>query len=98
MPDWMTRLWSDKPSTLDGSGSSDVDGDLLTYQWSIAELPSGSNTTLADSATVMPSFEIDRPGTYTLQLIVNDGTVDSDPDTVNFHHHQLTPGGRCRIG
>jgi cysteine-rich repeat protein len=32
----------------------------------------------------MPSFEIDRPGTYTLQLIVNDGMVDSDPDTVNI--------------
>ncbi len=69
---------------LSGSGSSDVDGDQLNYRWSFVNSPSGTSTTLSDSTTVMPSFEIDRPGTYTLQLIVNDGTVDSNPDTVNI--------------
>ena len=29
-----------------------------------------------------PSFIVDRPGTFVVQLIVNDGTVNSAPDTV----------------
>ena len=32
----------------------------------------------------MPSFVVDRPGTYVAQLIVNDGTVNSAPDTVTI--------------
>jgi hypothetical protein len=31
---------------------------------------------------VSPTFTVDRDGTYTAQLIVNDGTVSSAPDTV----------------
>lgn len=32
---------------------------------------------------VHPSFMVDVVGTYVVQLIVNDGTVDSGPNTVN---------------
>ena len=32
----------------------------------------------------MPTFVADRPGSYELRLIVNDGTVDSAPDTVTI--------------
>lgn len=67
---------------FDGSGSSDVDGDLLTYHWALTAQPRGSTATLSDPEAVQPTFTIDQPGTYTAQLIVNDGTVDSDPVTV----------------
>ena len=69
--------------TLDGSASSDVDGDMLTYSWSFLLVPQGSGATLPDATVVNPSFNIDKLGDYVLQLIVNDGTVDSDPDTVS---------------
>jgi PKD repeat protein len=67
---------------LDGFRSSDPDGDALTYEWSIITRPAGSTTNLQTSTVMRPSFILDRPGAYTLQLIVSDGQVDSDPDTV----------------
>jgi hypothetical protein len=69
---------------LDGSGSSDVDGDPLTFSWSLTSVPPGSSATLSDPTAVMPVFVVDRPGTYVAQLIVNDGTVNSAPDTVTI--------------
>ena len=66
---------------LDGSGSSDVDGDTLTYLWAFTVVPAGSLVTLSDAGVVNPTFGPDLPGQYVVQLIVHDGTVDSDPDT-----------------
>ena len=68
--------------SLDGSGSSDADGDSLTFYWSFIEMPLGSTTTLSDPTAVTPTFMVDKAGTYEVQLIVNDGTYDSEPDTV----------------
>ena len=70
--------------TLDGSESSDVDGNILIFSWSFTARPPGSAAVLSDSAAVKPAFTIDMPGTYVVQLIVNDGTVDSAPDTVTI--------------
>jgi hypothetical protein len=68
--------------TLDGSGSTDVDGDLLTYEWALTTAPNGSTATVSDAHAVRPTFVLDFPGTYVAQLIVHDGTVPSIPDTV----------------
>ena len=70
--------------TLDGSGSSDVDGDPLTYSWSILTKPAGSTAALSDPTAAKPTFVIDKAGTYIVQLTVNDGKVNSAPDTVNI--------------
>jgi hypothetical protein len=71
-----------RPVVLDGSASSDVDGDSLTYRWSILSKPAGSDASLNDTAIVRPEITVDLSGSYVVQLIVNDGTVDSEPDTV----------------
>ena len=70
--------------TLDGSKSSDLDGDPLAYKWSFKSVPSGSAATLSALSAVNPTFVVDKPGTYVAQLIVNDGKVDSPPDTVTI--------------
>ena len=70
--------------TLDGNASSDVDGDHLTYSWSLTTRPPGSSATLSDPTIFNPTFVVDRFGTYVAQLIVNDGTVNSLPDTVTI--------------
>jgi len=79
--------------SLDGSGSTDVDGDPLTYQWSFSSRPGGSGATLSDTSAVNPTFEVDVAGDYVVQLIVNDGTVDSDPDTTSIAGVQGGDGG-----
>jgi hypothetical protein len=76
--------------TLDGSGSTDVDGDALTYSWSLTS-PTGSRAVLSGTTGINPSFTIDVQGTYTAQLIVNDGTVNSVADTVNISTDNTAP-------
>jgi len=70
--------------TLDGAASSDADNDPLTYQWSLSSAPAGSTAALSDATAISPAFTADLAGTYILQLIVNDGTLDSLPDTVTI--------------
>lgn len=77
--------------TLDGSASGDADGDSLTYLWTFDELPGGSAASLSDPTAVNPSFEVDAPGTYTLNLVVNDGLVESAPDTVAVSTEDTAP-------
>lgn len=68
--------------TLDGSASSDVNSDTLTYSWSIEEKPTGSTASLSDASLVNPSFTADIVGDYVFQLTVNDGTLQSVADSV----------------
>lgn len=70
--------------TLDGTASSDVDGDPLSFRWSLTTKPQDSATFLTDETTAQPSIVVDQPGTYVVQLLVNDGIADSAPDTVTI--------------
>src|SRR5579859_1134478 len=76
---------------LDGSGSTDVDGDTLTYRWAILSAPTGSTATLSSATVVNPTFVPDMLGTYIVQLIVNDGTVDSQPKNVTISTDDVPP-------
>src|SRR5207244_3603883 len=60
---------------LNGSASTDVDGDQLSYHWSLLSVPAGSSATLSDAAAVNPTFFADQLGDYIVQLIVNDGAL-----------------------
>src|SRR5690606_23985681 len=69
---------------LDGSGSFDPDGDALSHTWRLTRVPLGSRAALDDPSAVAPSFTTDREGIYEARLVVNDGRVDSAPDTVTI--------------
>ncbi|MGH1487068.1 MAG: PKD domain-containing protein [Cellvibrionaceae bacterium] len=77
---------------LDGSGSRDDDGDTLTFQWSLLSKPDNSLTTLINITAEKPTLQnIDQYGDYVVQLIVNDGTENSDPETALISSENLKP-------
>ena len=63
--------------TLDGTSSSDANGDTLNYKWSLLYKPTNSLATLLSSSTSKPTFTADTAGTYVASLVVNDGQIDS---------------------
>ncbi len=77
--------------SLSGAGSSDIDGDLLTYTWSVLNAPAGSTSQIGSSESVSASFEPDLLGQYTIQLVVNDGFSDSDPDVMTIDSSNVAP-------
>ena len=68
--------------TLDGSGSYDPDGDSLTYKWTWND---------DTAAGVNPTIELPL-GTTTITLVVNDGNLDSLPDSVDIIVLKLEEG------
>ena len=60
---------------LDGSGSSDPDGDLpLRFSWTLAARPDGSAAALASTDAVQSSLHLDAPGVYSVLLSAFDST------------------------
>ncbi len=80
--------------TLDGTASSDADLDPLTYRWALISVPQGSGVRLVGENTASPTFVPDLEGIYDVRLIVNDGDLDSDPDTCRISASVLPPPDR----
>jgi len=80
--------------------SYDPEGLPLTYNWQIVSVPEGS------AGRILPPIDTegviiftDFPGTYTFQLIVNDGIQNSLPATMSFIYapeefYQVTVSGQ----
>jgi hypothetical protein len=73
--------------TLDGSGSSDADGQAITYLWSQT---GGPAVTLSSASATQPTFtapawRIDGQNAYTFQLVVNDGFANSIASSITIN-------------
>jgi hypothetical protein len=68
--------------TLDGTYSTDADNDQITYKWTLMQKPSTSTAVLSSTTSARPTFTAAVAGDYVAQLIVNDGKVDSVPNSV----------------
>ncbi len=62
---------------LDGTGSTDVDENMLTFKWIMLSKPEGSNAVLSAAWSPVPKFTADVVGNYVIGLTVNDGKLDS---------------------
>lgn len=70
--------------SLDGSASSDGNGDPLTYAWTLISKPSASTAVVFPENFVKPTFNADAVGTYVVSLTVNDGKSNSPAATVTI--------------
>ncbi|MEE9164730.1 MAG: hypothetical protein V3U15_00545 [Nitrospinota bacterium] len=75
---------------LNGSGSTDADGDSLTYSWSVLSTIGVTSATLTNPTSVSPTLNMtgfDASGdSVSVQLIVNDGTNNSLPSVLIISH------------
>lgn len=62
---------------LNGTGSGDPDGDLISYRWTLATKPAGSTAVLGGADTPRPFFTPDVSGSYVLSLVTSDGALSS---------------------
>lgn len=76
---------------LQGSGSTDVDGDALQYLWTLIYRPAGSTATLSNRFAANPFFVADKPGDYVAQLVVRDALESSQPATVTVSTQTVQP-------
>lgn len=66
------RLSANTTLTLRGTGSTDADGDPLTYAWSLDGKPAGSAATLSSGSGATVQLTTDLSGSYTVRLRVTD--------------------------
>lgn len=76
---------------LNGS-ASDPNNDALTYNWVITTKPAGSSAAIANPASAVTSFVVDRPGSYLLTLNVSDG-VFNVADQLTFNTNPVVVSG-----
>lgn len=76
------ELDASERANLDGSGSSDPDGDFFTYEWTLQSAPPGSAAEIMLPTAAEAYFDTDEPGTYVAQLTVEDNFGGSDTDTL----------------
>jgi len=74
---------------LTGAGSSDQEGSVLTYTWTLQSKPGGSNVSLPASAAATLKFTPDYVGNYVVRLRVTDrdGAYSEQDLTVTVANH-----------
>ncbi len=69
--------------TVDATGSSDPDGDSLTFAWQFVSRPSGSSASLTAPGLGLGAFTPDVSGRFVVRVTVTDGAGASSADDVD---------------
>jgi PKD repeat protein len=73
--------------TFDSSGSSDPNGDVLTYQWDFGD---GSSPVVTTNTTTSHTYA-NGPATYNVTLTVTDGDGGTDAVTISVGVNNVAP-------
>ena len=71
--------------TVHNVAADDVDGDAVTYAWTLESIPTASNATLSSGTASAPSLNLDAEGDYFLSITLNDGQDDSRPCNITIN-------------
>ena len=69
---------------LDGTASSDPDGNSISYLWTVTSKPVGSAASLTNATSATANITPDVSGTYEMTLTVSDFLKSGAPVTVSF--------------
>lgn len=91
--------------TLNGNGSSDLNGNPFDFSWEFILKPSSSNAGLEDNTTAIPSFTPDVQGKYKIELTISNTEENKDTVTVSAfkvttiegEYENLIPGSNVGI-
>jgi hypothetical protein len=67
---------------LDGSASSDPDGNSIQYSWRVESQPNSASATIDDSSSATATLQTLVPGEYTISLTVTDSAGASSTDNI----------------
>jgi hypothetical protein len=76
------RVWLLHPAA--SKGGHERKGSPLAYQWTFTSVPAGSTAVIDLPSADSPTFFADRVGVYVATLVVNDGVLDSLPQSVTI--------------
>ncbi len=74
---------------LSAGGSSDIDGDTLSYRWTIHDSPDDSTARISSADAIDATLIPDTAGEYVVELQVDDGSFVS----VDYASFTVTDGG-----
>ena len=80
-----------KTILLDAARSTDFNGDILRFRWSLVHAPAGSRAQFSGTRSATPAFSADRAGDYVLALVASDGRLDSSPSYVRVSTRNSRP-------
>lgn len=77
--------------TLRGTNSTDGDGDVLTYSWTLSTKPAGSAAVVASPSDATTQLTVDQAGTYGVLLRVSDASGAYSEQTLKIEVGNYAP-------
>lgn len=92
------NIYLGQTAALNGAASSDANGDVLTYAWTLDVAPPTSTAVLVNPNSMTLHLTPDVVGPYHLSLVVNDGTGNSAASTVAINVFENLPPAAAATG